>query len=72
MSLFILCCALQFEEGRGTPDGGQPVAAGNAIGLSLYPRLMSILTSTDDLEPRVKSIGWVLKLMDGIYDARQG
>lgn len=33
---------------------------------------MSFLISTDDLEPRVKGKGWVLKVMDGMYDARQG
>ncbi|CAM9116572.1 unnamed protein product, partial [Laminaria digitata] len=46
--------------------------AGKTTGLALYPRLMSFLISTDDLEPRVKVIGWVLKVMDGMYDARQG
>ena len=61
---------MQFDERGGNPD--RVNVAGKVKGLSLYPRLMSILISTDDLEPRVKSIAWVLKLMDGMYDARYG
>lgn len=46
--------------------------AGETIGISLYPRLMTILTVTEDLDPQRRSIGWVIRLMDEIYDSRQG
>jgi len=44
--------------------------AGEAIDLSLYPRLMSLLATTDDLNPHLRSIRWVITLMDELYDAR--
>lgn len=33
---------------------------------------MAILTTTDDLDPHLRSIGWLVKRMDELYDARQG
>lgn len=54
------------------PDGITVNMAGKPIGLSLYPRLMSILATTDDLNPHLRSSGWLLKRMDELYDARQG
>lgn len=45
--------------------------AGKAIDLSLYPKLISILMFTDDLNPHLRSTGWLLKRMDELYDARQ-
>lgn len=63
------------EEGGGGgqhPDGITVNMAGKAIALSLFPRLMSILTVTDDLNPHLRSIGWLLKRTDELYDARQG
>ncbi|CAN0116633.1 unnamed protein product [Ectocarpus sp. 12 AP-2014] len=44
---------------------------GKTINLSLYPRLMSILTTTDDLHPHLRSFGWLVKRMDELYDARR-
>lgn len=46
--------------------------AGKAVGLSLFPRLMSIISATDDLNPHLRSIGWLLKRTDELYDSRQG
>lgn len=63
------------EEGGGGgqhPDGITVNMAGKTIALSLFPRLMSILTVTDDLNPHLRSIGWLLKRTDELYDARQG
>lgn len=63
------------EEGGGGgqhPDDVTVIMAGKAIGLSLYPRLVSILTAIDDLNPHLRSTGWLMKRMDELYDARQG
>ncbi|CAN0481920.1 unnamed protein product, partial [Ectocarpus sp. 12 AP-2014] len=54
------------------PDGQATVSMmGKTINLSLYPRLMSILTATDDLHPHLRSFGWLVKRMDELYDARR-
>lgn len=65
---FPLTGVLQDETGHGDPEVIH--VAGEVVALSLYPRLMSILVSTDDLDPRLRSIGWVVRLMDELYDAR--
>lgn len=53
-------------------EGGKRVVhlAGEAIGLELYPRLMTIITVTEDLDPQLRRLGWVLRLMDKLYDSR--
>lgn len=33
---------------------------------------MTILTVTEDLDPQLRSMGWVIRLMEEIYDSRQG
>lgn len=44
--------------------------AGVVIGLARYPRLLSILTTTKDLDPKLRSVGWVMRHVKEIYDAR--
>lgn len=64
----IFCVGTQDKEGYGEAVVHM---AGEVVGLSQYPRLLSILNSTDDLDPHLRSIGWVVRLMDELYDARQ-
>ncbi|CAM9631940.1 unnamed protein product, partial [Hapterophycus canaliculatus] len=65
------------RRGRVGRDGGKTSnvvtasIAGETVVLSLYPRLMSILATTDDLDPHLRSIGWLMKRMDELYDARR-
>ncbi|CAM9847852.1 unnamed protein product, partial [Scytosiphon promiscuus] len=59
------------QEDAKTSDGVTATIAGETVVLSLYPRLMSILNTTHDLAPHRRSIGWLVKRMDELYDARR-
>lgn len=44
--------------------------AGETIGLALYPRLMTILTVTEDLHPQQRTVIWIMRLIEDVYDSR--
>lgn len=58
------------EGAQRPPPGWTACMAGEAIDLSLYSRLMALLATTNDLNPHLRSLGWVITRMDELYDAR--
>lgn len=63
-------CVVQSKE--ASENSEEVDLAGEVISLSVYPRMMAILSVADGLRPTLRNFCWVVKKIDELYDARQG